>query len=138
MPIHHSPCSCPQPTSSCSRYGFMLGGKWQVCHNEPSESRDATLSAFQKSNEGPSITDKAVSLIGSAIAYAASGFEQSTPDDLSKRLAVCNLCTERRNSNCGVCGCNLHLKASWASERCPLLLWPGDNPTQSGGCDCTG
>jgi hypothetical protein len=53
---------------------------------------------------------------------------KAPPEELARRLAVCAACDERvahaaRPDSCRKCGCNLPLKASWASQRCPLGLW---------------
>jgi hypothetical protein len=47
---------------------------------------------------------------------------------LEARLAICDTCPEvNKNSpnwTCTKCGCNLKIKASWASQDCPIKKWP--------------
>ncbi len=43
------------------------------------------------------------------------------------RLAVCGHCEKSKTDafgiSCGLCGCNMHLKAKFIASRCPANLW---------------
>jgi hypothetical protein len=46
----------------------------------------------------------------------------------SARLRVCNICTDRDNSRCGLCGCVLESKTRLKSAECPLGKWGAITP----------
>lgn len=44
----------------------------------------------------------------------------------SDRILICLDCKFRKGYFCGVCGCEIHAKASLKDEHCPKYRWPGD------------
>ena len=56
--------------------------------------------------------------------HAATGMFTLTKEDVDERLSKCNMCGERDGNICKVCGCYLDAKLWFASEDCPLNLWP--------------
>ncbi len=66
--------------------------------------------------------------------HAISGFKKTSDADYKVRLQICETCPFNKEGQCSQCGCNLRLKASFASEDCPLSKWP--KLPGSGGCGC--
>jgi hypothetical protein len=60
--------------------------------------------------------------------YAKTGFKNVSPEKKAERLNICNSCEHFINltKQCGICGCFLSLKASWASEKCPTDKWQSE------------
>lgn len=52
-----------------------------------------------------------------------------TSDEYKRRLSICETCPLRRENSCGLCGCNLTLKATKQVWTCPAGYW-GDTPVQ--------
>lgn len=55
------------------------------------------------------------------------------PAVFEQRWDICKRCDEFRpgkkdskKGSCKICGCNMHWKARWASERCPIGKWEAD------------
>lgn len=78
--------------------------------------------------EPATLPGMAASFMGAVAGHLLSGLAKASPEELVRRLAVCAACDdivtrEGKPDSCRRCGCNLPLKASWASQRCPLGLW---------------
>ena len=85
--------------------------------------------------ELPGWLEQAANFTVAAARHALAGFPIAPPELAEARLAICRGCDRYRASDerCAECGCNVHGKASWENERCPLLKWPGDVPDRSRG-----
>ena len=74
------------------------------------------------------IFEKAANLAVAVTKHVAAGMPMVSKEVLEARLAICNTCPEvNKNSpnwTCTKCGCNLKIKASWASQDCPIKKWP--------------
>ena len=55
------------------------------------------------------------------IKFAKGGFKYVSPEDYEERLDACFKCPNVRNPGfrCGLCGCNMELKAKWKTSECP-------------------
>ena len=55
------------------------------------------------------------------IKFAKGGFKYVSPEDYEERLDTCFKCPHVRNPGlrCGLCGCNMELKAKWKTSHCP-------------------
>jgi hypothetical protein len=60
------------------------------------------------------------------VKFAKSGFKYVSPEEYEKRLDACIKCPHVKNPGlrCGLCGCNMELKAKWKTSHCP------DNPSR--------
>lgn len=76
----------------------------------------------------PTLFEKAANFAKAAVTHLAQGMPKVNEEQLKNRLAVCDACPEVNKSSpnwtCTKCGCNLKIKASWASQDCPLKKWP--------------
>lgn len=81
--------------------------------------------------------DVVLNVAEAVVKHAADGMALVDEKTLCHRLAICETCEEQNGSgNCGVCGCIISLKATWRSESCPLLKWPGDVEKNQKRCAC--
>ena len=55
--------------------------------------------------------------------HVADGMTKVEPEELERRLEICNPCPQRNNNSCSICGCGLSDKASWRSSECPIGKW---------------
>ena len=60
------------------------------------------------------------------VKFAKSGFKYVNPEEYEERLDTCIKCPHVKNPGlrCGLCGCNMQLKAKWKTSHCP------DNPSR--------
>ena len=62
--------------------------------------------------------------------YIKKGAPNVTLDQYEERIKICSKCPHKKEgthfSTCGVCGCNLEIKAKWATSTCPdkPKRWP--------------
>ena len=75
----------------------------------------------------------------SAAKHIANGGARATASVYKKRLQICRDCEFYNNDNpqnpkCNECGCFLLVKASWASEACPLQKWVATQKKKVCGC----
>lgn len=94
-------------------------------HDDGTITVDETHPAYPK---GPSLVSKAASLAIAAAKHVAAGRPKATPEEASRRLAICRACdhyqTDRRA--CGLCGCFVDQaagKLTWADQKCPVSKW---------------
>lgn len=71
----------------------------------------------------PSAARRALNFIGSLRRFVAAGRPTVSAEEKAARLSVCHICKYRSNRRCTACGCNLDVKAGWATEDCPLSRW---------------
>ena len=64
--------------------------------------------------------------------YINSGQSEVTDQVFFRRMKVCNGCEfyKKTLSRCDKCGCFLHIKARWATEKCPLNKWDPEVATE--------
>lgn len=57
--------------------------------------------------------------------HAKDGFKKVDSEIFQKRLDICKTCElfDKDQTRCKQCGCFLNVKASWASEKCPVDKW---------------
>lgn len=58
-----------------------------------------------------------------SVTHAKNGFKSVSPAEYMVRLKHCFDCKEfiEEERRCGVCGCNMVIKAQWQTSSCPLL-----------------
>lgn len=103
---------------------------------EPQESSDI--------KKAPSLTEKAKNFSKSLLNHAKSGFAIVQNKTHKKRLETCEKCEyyDEHTTSCQLCGCDLIIKTSWASESCPEGKWGPEKikeqnirmPQSSDGC----
>lgn len=79
----------------------------------------------------PGVWKKALNLAKATAKHAADGMRLVSDEVHEKRLSLCMVCPERNIDACGLCGCPVATKASWASERCPKTPpeWDVESPS---------
>ena len=76
--------------------------------------------------ENPSIIDKGVNFIKSAIKHVANGMKKVSKKEMNRRIDICKGCeffTDGDRPRCSKCGCHLNIKARWESAHCPIDKW---------------
>ena len=65
---------------------------------------------------------KVVRFIWALVKYILVGgkVSQEVYDD---RLKTCSSCEHLKDTQCGICGCYVNLKAKWSTETCPKNKW---------------
>lgn len=65
---------------------------------------------------------QAASFVTSAAQFMAGGFMLATPEEQAYRMGICRGCEwfDAEKVKCNKCGCDLAIKTTWTSERCPL------------------
>lgn len=139
----HPPCQCDGPTGECPRYGWMKGARWGHCQgrNLSEQQRQALLNIYlaKRDEPRPTLIAKAVSFAKALFLHAASGFERADDETIAARLQRCNEpCDSLLDGECTECGCPVEVKATWASQWCPLRRWPNDPERPKGGGCCGG
>ena len=62
--------------------------------------------------------------------YVKSGMSNVSVDQYEERLKICDTCPNKvegtHNDSCGLCGCNIAVKAKWSTTKCPdkPARWP--------------
>ncbi len=72
----------------------------------------------------PSLLTKAWNYAKAVTKHELGGEQKVSPELYEARLDACATCPHRNEGQCSVCGCPLEKKAEWATEDCPLALWP--------------
>lgn len=68
----------------------------------------------------PGLARQAASFFKAAVNHVSAGAPSATNVQREARLAICRTCEYYRDERCGVCGCFVAVKASWADQSCPL------------------
>ena len=133
-----TPCECPA-AGWCERHKCMKhDAMFQLCRrsetsfNEWEAGRGPCIPiAFDppdESSAAPTLWRRILNFGKATVRHAASGFEQVSPEDAQTRLEICRNCPacDLENMICRnqACGCQLQVKANWASEACPMSKWP--------------
>lgn len=135
------PTSCECTVSGwCARHQCLKSdGLFRLCQR----SRDAF--AAWEASRGPCLSDpnatpvegddvhapglirRAVNFGTALVRHAADGLQRVSDEEYAARLKVCEGCPScdltRFICREPACGCQLRLKASWRSEKCPLGKW---------------
>lgn len=65
-----------------------------------------------------------IRFIKALIKHISNGFKKTPNHVRYKRLIICDICPHITKFNtCGVCGCHIHWKVKWESEKCPINKW---------------
>lgn len=100
--------TCPDP-ELCKAAGRHIHGK---------------LYERYKQGGSPSLLEKGIGFLKAVASHVKDRGRKLSLEETRKRLDICDACPEQRPHNvCRLCGCNLALKASWASESCPIGKW---------------
>ncbi len=107
----------PEPVpDSCRRC-------WLYCNDE----------RYKKLWSGePGLLEKAANLASSLVSHARTGLKTVPASEAEERLKICGGCEQNNGGRCAACGCYIKVKATWASQDCPLGKWslpcipPGD------------
>lgn len=81
------------------------------------------------SERGPSLGKRAWTFSQAAVRHLLDGARKVSGETLEERLTACQSCAAfdapdpDGSPSCTICGCFVDVKASWASERCPLGKW---------------
>ena len=125
-----SPFYCMAPCA-CETCGWNPEDK-----PETEDDGDHEVSAEAEPQKMPSVFKQVANFAKSTFNHVASGAHK-VPDHVYKsRLEICNSCDKLHKSKCSECGCFVSMKASWASEKCPLEKWMEYKQTKGkcGGC----
>lgn len=59
------------------------------------------------------------------IKYVSNGMKNVSHKEFIGRMVTCNKCPllDITNGTCTVCGCEVSVKGSWATEKCPKGKW---------------
>ena len=131
-----TPCEC-QPTAfpfACPRHGCRKTAHWHnLCRTRSDyfelweQSRGPGQSLPDAAGGGygtaPGIAAQAWNLATSIAAFIADGCHTVDEAEHARRLAVCDVCDQRRDNVCLACGCILALKARGRAMQCPLGKW---------------
>jgi hypothetical protein len=71
----------------------------------------------------PGAAVRAWNVVRAAALFVADGLRTVAADVYRARLAVCDVCPQRQDDTCRVCGCRLSMKARGRAFRCPLGKW---------------
>lgn len=71
----------------------------------------------------PPLAEQAANLAGSVARFVASGMERATPEEVARRVGICEGCPEMSGGRCRLCGCRLRYKQAMATELCPIDKW---------------
>lgn len=129
-------CVCPV-AGWCERHQCRKTAHWhQLCQHRADyfqlweEGRGPGQRQGHSAGNGapePGLLQKAVNF-GTAVArHVADGARQVTTDEYHARLNICRTCDScdvaRMVCREQACGCQLHIKAKWRSEHCPVNKW---------------
>lgn len=126
-----TPCSCPA-AGWCERHRQEKGlHEFHLCRRNQDAfdawERDSQRNESASVGKGPSLVRRAWNFSSAVVRHAADGMRHVSDEVFEVRLAICRTC-----ASCDVeqfvcrelaCGCNLQVKARWASESCPRRLW---------------
>jgi hypothetical protein len=91
------------------------------------ERRKGLPRSFPDIYEGsPSIIQKGVNFIKSAVKHVANGMKKVSQKEMDRRMDICKGCeffTDGDQPKCSKCGCHMKIKARWESAHCPIDKW---------------
>ncbi len=108
----------------------------EMCGWTPEDDGGHEVSTEIEPKKMPSVFKQAANLAKSTFNHVASGAHRAPDHVYKSRLEICNSCDKLHKSRCSECGCFVSMKASWASEKCPLEKWTEYKQTRGkcGGC----
>lgn len=99
--------------------------QWSVIFHDPNQYGLTVLSCHAEDKKQlPGKARQLANFTRALASHVMDGARKVTLEILESRLDVCTTCPQRRDNNCGACGCNIDDKASWLSSDCPLGYWP--------------
>ena len=114
----------------CVRCGFTINSNLNAdkifarCKNTDDKSQNMPSALVMVKNFGSSLLN-----------YAANSFQSVSEHVKQERIKICEGCEYyTEDKRCSECGCFVHIKAGWASEKCPLDKWDMKIKEQGGGC----
>lgn len=136
-------CQCESPTSSCPRYGWMKGRKWQVCQGIDVSDADREKLLELWSGElpvaKPSLLKQATNFSRTAMEAGkhliTQGELYASQQVIEERLATCRACPQLdENERCNACGCYVEVKTKMVVSRCPEGKWEAVGSAQGKCC----
>lgn len=133
-----TPCECSGP-GWCARHGCeKLAPYYHLCRRNRRyfdaweagrvAQADSAAESTATALPGPNLSQRALNFGLALVRLASHGFTAATEEEIATRLAICRSCAScdvpRLTCREHSCGCDLTVKARWASERCPLGNWP--------------
>jgi len=98
--------------------------EWTVINNYENNNGLFVLSRSAEDKKAvPALHKQVVKFARSLAAFTLSGWKLALPQVYEDRLKTCDLCEHRNDNKCGMCGCPIDKKASFASENCPDKRW---------------
>ena len=126
-------CEHPDP-ELCERLGRHIHGRMYRLYVEDPAWRERLEKVA--SGKRLSVLNKAANFATAVLKHVANGLAKASDEEIAERLKVCDGCDRQQEGQCGACGCVIAIKATWASETCPLFKWAGD--ADKVGCGCSG
>jgi hypothetical protein len=128
--------NCPD-SKLCDCLGWHCHGRVYELYTTREDYRQRIDGECAAKSKSPSLFTKGVNFVWAALKHAASGFQRASDEVYKQRISICEAC-ERLNAEreCELCGCAVDIKASWASQECPLRKWLALPVVQTGGCNC--
>jgi hypothetical protein len=107
---------------------FLMNNRgWTVIRHDRNNNGLMVLSRDDADKQQPPGTFRKALNFSKALAeHAKDGMRLVDDETWKGRLELCTLCPNRFYDSCGLCGCPVDKKASWASSECP------DNPPRWG------
>ena len=126
--VFHDTIFAP-PMMQAIREFLFVNRQWSVIYHTVEEHGLTVLGCRDEDKPKlPPFTDELKNVTRSiwkaATNYVKGGQTNVEPEVYEKRLSICATCTQRVNDRCAACGCRIELKASLATDTCPLLYWP--------------
>jgi|LakMenEpi03Aug12_release.lakeMendotaPanAssembly.Ray.scaffolds.fasta_scaffold1364710_2 hypothetical protein len=75
------------------------------------------------------LLEKAANFAKSTAVFVLAGMPIATENQIYERLKLCSKCINfdpnsyAGNGECKICGCCMEIKASMATEKCPIGIW---------------
>ena len=80
-----------------------------------------------KGAELPALHKQAVGFAKAVVQHMAAGRPKASLEEAVKRWAICQSCEHLRDTKrgwrCGLCGCFMEIKSSWADQTCKDNRW---------------
>lgn len=91
----------------------------------PDRYAAAIISTARQRAGLPPLHQQVGNFVKAAAEHVVSGLATVSPEEASRRLAVCDGCEHHiaESNRCRLCGCGLSLKATWATQHCPDGRW---------------
>ena len=75
----------------------------------------------------PPLPTMAATLAVETAKHVASGRKQRPQDEIDRIRRICEFCDhvfyEGLAMRCGICGCKMNIKITWATTKCPVGKW---------------